>query len=203
MLKVRAGRVACPATVQIAVTYRANVTFVLCEDTNHIVLLLLRTPTSGSDMSISYLNEATPVIKGHRSGIVRDAKNTSVPVCTKLTVPFAHATVGVTPLHVCMASAIMYSWRDYLPMTVSCRPQMDLYMESMTVETIATVGMYWWSWPRRDETITHLRYSRFPKKVFTSKTTVLASSLPPTSSSAKYHSFRAYYDSYTQLAEND
>ena len=95
-------------TLQIAVTYRANVTFVLCEDTNHIVLLLLRTPTSGSDMSISYLNEATPVIKGHRSGIVRDAKKTSVPVCTKLTVPFAHATVGVTPLHVCMASAIMY-----------------------------------------------------------------------------------------------
>ena len=95
-------------TLQIAVTYRANVTFVLCEDTNLIVLLLLRTPTSGSDMSISYLNEAMPVIKGHMSGIVRDAKKTSVPVCTKLTVPFAHATVGVTPLHDCMASAIMY-----------------------------------------------------------------------------------------------
>ena len=56
----------------------------------------------------SYLNEATPVIKGQRSGIFRDAKKTSVPVCAKLTVPFAHATVGVTPLHFCMASAMMY-----------------------------------------------------------------------------------------------
>ena len=96
-------------TLQIAVTYyRANVTVVLCEDTDLIVLLLRHTPTSGSDMSISYLNEATPVIKGQRSGIFRDAKKTSVPACSKLTVPFANATEGVTPLHFCMASAIMY-----------------------------------------------------------------------------------------------
>ena len=80
----------------------------LCEDTDLIVLLLRRTPTSGSDMSISYLNEATPVIKGHMSEIFRDAKKTSVPACAKLTVPFANATEGVTPLHFCMASAIMY-----------------------------------------------------------------------------------------------
>ena len=96
-------------TLQIAVTYyRANVTVVLSEDTDFIVLLLRRTPTSGSDMSISYLNEATPVIKGQRSEIFRDAKKTSVPACAKLTVPFANATEGVTPLHFCMASAIMY-----------------------------------------------------------------------------------------------
>ena len=96
-------------TLQIAVTYyRANVTVVLCEDTDLIVLLLRHIPTSGSDMSISYLNEATPVIKGQRSGIFRDAKKTSVPACSKLTVPFANATEGVTPLHFCMASAIMY-----------------------------------------------------------------------------------------------
>ena len=80
-------------TLQIAVTYyRANVTVVLSEDTDLIVLLLRRTPTSGSDMSISYLNEATPVIKGHMSDIFRDAKKTSVPACAKLTVPFANAT---------------------------------------------------------------------------------------------------------------
>ena len=98
-------------TLQIAVTYyiyRANVTVVLSEDTDLIVLLLRRTPTSGSDMSISYLNEATPVIKGQRSEIFRDAKKTSVLACVKLTVPFANATEGVTPLHFCMASAIMY-----------------------------------------------------------------------------------------------
>ena len=41
----------------------------LSEDTDLIVLLLRRTPTSGSDMSISYLNEATPVIKEQRSEI--------------------------------------------------------------------------------------------------------------------------------------
>ena len=43
----------------------------------------------------------------------------------------------------------------------------------------------------RDETFEHLRYSRFPKKVSTDKTAVMASSLLPTNSSAKYHPFPA------------
>ena len=192
-------------TLQIAVTYRANVTFVLCEDTNHIVLLLLRTPTSGSDMSISYLNEATPVIKGHRSGIVRDAKKTSVPVCTKLTVHAVRTCHGW-----CDTTSRLYGISNNAPLKRlsaddSCMQTANglVYGEHDRWNHCNCWYMYWWSWPRRDETITHLRYSRFPKKVFTSKTTVLASSLPPTSSSAKYHSLRAYYDSYTQLAEND
>ena len=72
----------------------------------------------------------------------------------------------------------------------------NFYKEGMSAEIIATaderllVSIYG---SNCDETLDHLRYSRFARIVSTSKTAVFASSLPPTSCSAKYHSFRAYY----------
>ena len=44
------------------------------------------------------------------------------------------------------------------------------------------------SWRYRDETFDHLRYSRFPRKVSTDKTAVMASSLLPTRSGFRVQS---------------
>ena len=46
------------------------------------------------------------------------------------------------------------------------------------------------SWRYRDETLDHLRYSRFPRKVSTDKTAVMASSLLPTRSCLLVDGFR-------------
>ena len=63
-----------------------------------------------------------------------------------------------------MASAIMYRLRDDLPMTVSCRPQMECIWRAWLLKPLQLYQTYWWSWPRRDETIDHLWYSRFRRK---------------------------------------
>ena len=70
------GRVACPDNPSDRRDIGpppSNVTVVLCEDTDLIVLLLLHTPTSCLDMSISYLNESTTAIKGQRCGKFRNS----------------------------------------------------------------------------------------------------------------------------------
>ena len=162
--------------------YRANVTVVLCEETDLIVLLLRHTPTSGSDMSISYLNEATPVIKVWN--IHRCQEDIGPRLC-QADRAFRKCHGG------CDTTSLLYGISNNVPLK---RLSADdsfmqtanglVYMESMTVETIATVYVLmklttsWWD--DRPLVIQSL-----PKKVFTSKTTVLASSLPPTSSCAE------------------
>ena len=135
-------------------------------------------------MSISYLDEPT-------LAIFRDAKKISVRVCA--TTCFSHMPVGQ-----CDTTARLYGIsKNVLLNRLSAD---DTFMQktrnfwSMTVETTTTAGGQWSHWGDRDETFDHLRYSRFPRKVSSDKTAaVMASSLLPTSSSAKYHPFPAYY----------
>ena len=109
---------------------------------------------------------------------------------------FAHAIGG------CDTTARLHGISKSIPLKrlsaddTFVRNATNFYKEGMSAEIIATAGerllvsIYGGN---RDETLDHLRYSRFARKVATTKTAVLASSLPPTSCSAKYHSFRAYY----------
>ena len=88
---------------------------------------------------------------------------------------------SVTPLHVCTRSARMYPWREYI-----CRWHVHAEREELLGHDCRNHHNCWWaimlSWRYRDETLDHLRYSRFPRKVSTDKTAVMASSLLPTRS---------------------
>ena len=138
-------------TLQIAVTlYRANVTVVLSEDTDLIVLLLRRTPTSGSDMSISYLNEATPVIKEQRSEIfIQRFQEDIGPRLCQADRAFRKCHGG------CDTTSLLYGISNNVPLNAIWRAWLLKPLQLYT---------YWWSWPRRDETIDHLLYSRFRRK---------------------------------------
>ena len=124
-------------------------------------------------MSVSYLDEPRPEI-------FRYAKKTPVRVCA--TTLFSHMLMGQ-----CGTTARMYDIsknvpleRIYLPMTCSCRTRGTSWHDCRNHYNC------WWAiillWRYRDETLDHLRYSRFPRKVSTDKTAVMASSLLPTRS---------------------
>ena len=178
-------------TLQIAET---SATVLIGEDTDLLVLLLQHTPISCHDVFFvpGRTNASTKATKIWH--IQRCQVDIGPRLCHNML--FAHAIGG------CDTTARLYGIGKNIPLKrlsaddTFVQIATNFYKEDMSAESIATAGerllvsIYGGN---RDETLDHLRYSRFARKVATTKTAVLASSLPPTSCSAKYHSFRAYY----------
>ena len=148
-------------SLQIADTYA---TVMIAEYTDLLVLLYKAHSHEIAMMSISYLDEPTPAI-------FRDAKKTPVRVCA--TTFFSHMLMGQ-----CDTTARLYDISKNVPLKrYICRWHVHAEREELLGHDCRNHFNCWWaimlSWRYRDETLYHLRYSGFPRKVSTDKTAVI------------------------------